>query len=143
AFTTVIPLDGSGWHDPVFAEDRVYPEGQTPPLRAFKFVSPGLFSTMGNRLIAGRDFAWSDTYEKHKVALVSENLARELWQTPQNAIGKRLRDGPKAPWREVVGVVSDERADGLDQKPPTTVIWPVLMAQFSDDEVSVRRGVAY
>ena len=143
AFTTVIPLDGSGWHDPVFAEDRVYPEGQIPPLRAFKFVSPGLFSTMGNRLIAGRDLTWSDTYEKHKVALVSENLARELWQTPQNAIGKRLRDGPKAPWREVVGVVSDERADGLDQKPPTTVIWPVLMAQFSDDEVSVRRGVAY
>jgi len=143
AFTTVIPLDGGNWHDPVFAEDHVYAEGQIPPLRLFKFVSPGLISTMGNRLIAGRDLTWSDTYEKHKVALVSENLARELWKAPQDAIGKRIRDNAKAPWREIVGVVSDERIDGLDQKPPTVVIWPLLMDQFSDDEVSVRRGVAY
>ncbi len=143
AFTTVIPLDGSDWQDPVFAEDHVYKEGQIPALRLYKFVSPGLFSTMGNRLIAGRDFTWSDAYEKHKVVLVSENLAGELWQSPQNALGKRVRDNLKAPWREVVGVVSDERGDGLDKKAPTTVIWPLLMDQFSGDEVSVRRGVAY
>jgi predicted permease len=143
AFTTTVPLEGNNWTDPVFAEDHVYKEGQIPSLRSFKFVSPGLISTMGNRLIAGRDLTWSDTYEKHKVALVSENLARELWQTPQNAIGKRIRDSLNAPWREVVGVVSDERADGLDRKPPTTVLWPVLMDQFSRDEVSVRRSVAY
>jgi predicted permease len=143
AFTTIIPLDGTDWHDPLFAEDHVYKEGQIPPLRLYKFVSPGLFATMGNRLVAGRDLTWSDTYEKHKVVLVSENLARELWQSPQNAIGKRIRDNLKAPWREVVGVVSDERGDGLNQKAPTTVIWPLLMDQFSGDEISVRRGVAY
>jgi putative ABC transport system permease protein len=143
AFTTIIPLDGSNWHDPLFAEDHVYKDGQIPPLRSYKFVSPGLFATMGNRLVAGRDLTWSDSYEKHKVVVVSENLARELWQSPQNAIGKRVRDNLKAPWREVVGVVSDERADGLNQKAPTTVIWPLLMDQFSGDEISVRRGVAY
>ena len=143
AFTTVIPLDGSDYQDPVFAEDHVYTEGQIPPLRLYKFVSPGLIATLGNRLVTGRDLTWSDTYEKHKVVLVSENLARELWQTPQNAIGKRIRDTLEAPWREVVGVVSDERVDGLDRKAPTTVMWPVLMDQFSGDEVSIRRGVAY
>ncbi len=36
----------------------------------------------------------------------------------------------KTPWREVIGVVSDERADGLNQKAPTTVLWPVLMDNF-------------
>ena len=143
AFTTTIPMAGSDWHDPLFAEDHVYTEGQIPPLRFYKFVSPGLITTMGNRLIAGRDLTWSDTYEKHKVVLVSENLARELWKTPQDAIGKRVRDNLKAPWREVVGVVSDEREDGVNQKAPTVVIWPLLMDQFSGDEVSVRRGVAY
>jgi putative ABC transport system permease protein len=143
AITTVIPLDGSDWRDPVFAEDHVYKEGQIPPLRWYKFVSPGLHATMGNRLIAGRDLTWSDTYDKHKVVLVSENLARELWQSPENAIGKRIRDNLKAPWREVVGVVSDERLDGLNKDAPTVVIWPLLMDQFSGDEVSVRRGVAY
>ena len=143
AFTTVIPLDGGGWHDPIFAADKVYAEGQIPPLRLFKFVSPGLIETMGNRLLAGRDLTWSDTYDKHPVALVSENMARELWGDPQAAIGKRIRDNLKEPWREVVGVVNDERIDGLNQKAPTMVLWPVLMGNFSGDEVSVRRSVAF
>ena len=138
AFTTVIPLDGTGWHDPIFAQDKVYTEGQIPPLRTYKFVSPGLIETMGNRLIAGRDITWSDTYEKHPVGLVSENLARELWGDPQSALGKRIRESLKTPWREVIGVVSDERADGLNQKAPTMVLWPVLMDNFEGDEVSVR-----
>ena len=43
----------------------------------------------------------------------------------------------------MVGVVSDERIDGVNQKSPTTVYWPVLMDKFSGDEVSVRRSVAF
>src|SRR5262245_44434741 len=143
AFTTVIPLEGGGWHDPIFAQDKVYAEGQIPPIRLYKFVSPGLLETMGNRLIAGREITWSDTYEKHPVALVSENLARELWGDPPSAIGKRIRESLKAPWRDVIGVVSDERIDGLNQKAPTMVLWPVLLDNFEGDEVSVRRGVAF
>src|SRR5262245_20060563 len=46
--TTVLPMDGQGWTDPIFAEDRTYTEGQIPPLRRFKFLSPGLLETMGN-----------------------------------------------------------------------------------------------
>jgi len=143
AFTTIIPLESGGWHDPIFAQDRVYTEGQIPPLRTYKFVSPGLLETMGNRLIAGREITWADTYEKHPVALVTDNLAREMWGDPQSALGKRIRESLKAPWREVIGVVSDERVDGLNQKAPTMVLWPVLMDNFEGDEVSVRRGVAF
>src|SRR3954469_1241320 len=142
AFIAGLPMTGN-WHDPVFAEDHVYQEGQLPPLRSYKFVSPGLITTMGNRLIAGRDLTWSDTYEKHKVILLSENLARELWNDPQAAIGKRIRYNLTAPWREVIGVVSDEREDGVNQKAPTVVIWPVLMDHFSGDELFVRRSVSY
>jgi len=142
AFVAGLPMTGN-WHDPVFAEDHVYREGQLPPLRAYKFVSPGLITTMGNRLIAGRDLTWSDTYEKHPVVLLSENLARELWNDPQAAIGKRIRYNLKAPWRDVIGVVSDEREDGVNQKAPTVVIWPVLMDHFSGDELFVRRSVSY
>src|SRR5437879_12556728 len=35
-----IPMTGGGWHDPIFIEDRTYAEGQLPPLRGFKFISP-------------------------------------------------------------------------------------------------------
>src|SRR5262245_25047441 len=143
ALTTIIPMADNGWHDPVAAEDKIYPEGQIPPIREFKFVSPGLIATMGNRLVAGRDFTWTDLYDKRQVAIVSENLARELWQQPAAALGKRIRDSGTAPWREIVGVVSDERDDGVDQKAPAIVMWPMLMGSFVNEETFVRRSMAY
>ena len=77
------------------------------------------------------------------VAMVSENLARELWQSPGAALGKRIRENLKGEWREVVGVVGDERTDGVNQKAPATVYWPLMMAKFSGDETAVRRGLSY
>ena len=47
---------------------------------------------MGNRLIAGRDFIWEDAYDKRNVAMVSDNLARELWGSPAAALGKQIRE---------------------------------------------------
>jgi putative ABC transport system permease protein len=142
AFTSKVPLDLGGWHDPIYAQDHVYTESQIPPLRSFKMISPGLLKTLGNSLIAGRDFSWTDLYEKRLVALLSENLARELWHDPQAAIGKRVRDGARSPWREVVGVVSDERDDGVDHKAPTIVLFPTLMDNFGGNQPFIQRSVA-
>ena len=98
---------------------------------------------MGNRLIAGRDFTWTDFMRSGPVAMVSENLARELWSNPAAAVGKRIRESLKAPWREIVGVVSDERDDGVNQNAPKIVLWPILMDNFSGDQTSVRRTLAF
>ena len=143
ALTSIIPMTDTGWHDPIFAADKTYEPGKIPQLRTFKLVSPGLVSTLGNRMIAGRDFTWSDLYEKHPVAMVTENLARELWGDPQNALGKQIRENLKGTWREVIGVVSDERDEGMDKKAPATVLWPMLMSSFSGDEVFARRSISY
>ena len=141
--SSIIPMTGQGWHDPIFAEDRVYAESQIPPLRVYKFVTPGLLKTMGNSVVAGRDLTWTDIYEKRNVVMVTENLARELWRQPSAAIGKRIRENLKGPWREIVGVVSDERDDGVNEKAPTMVLWPILMSNFTDDETFVQRSPAY
>jgi predicted permease len=141
--TSVIPLGDQGWRDPISTDDREYPEGQIPPLRVFKFASPGLVTTMGNHVVAGRDFTWTDVYDKRPVAMVSENMARELWREPSAAIGKRIRETFKSPWREIVGVVSDERDDGVNQKAPSIVFWPILMANFINEETFARRSMAY
>ncbi len=141
--TDRVPLDGGGSHDLIFAEDHAYVAGQLPPLRTFKFISPGLLKTMGNALIVGRDFNWTDVVEKRPVAMVSENLARELWGDPARAIGKRIRENPQHQYREIVGVVGDERMDGLDQKAPTTAIWPIMMDKFWGNETFVQRSLAY
>ncbi len=146
ALTSTVTMSGDGWHDPLFAQDRTYQESQIPPLRLFKFVSPGYMKTLGGSLVAGRDFTWVDLYELRPVAMVSENLARELWGDPSAAIGKRVRPYAKGGWREVVGVLSDMRDDGLHQKAPTVAYWPLLMADFTptpENRTFVQRSVSY
>jgi putative ABC transport system permease protein len=122
-------------NNPIYAEDKPYAKGQVPPVRRFRMVAPGFFKTMGTRMIAGRDFTWTDLYERRYVAIVSENLAREMWGDARAALGKRIRVGTIDPWREVVGVVEDVYDDGMHVKPPTFAYWPTLMDGwlFSDE----------
>jgi len=143
AITTAIPMDGSGNNDPIFAQDRTYREGELPPLRRFKSITPGEFSTMGTPLVAGRDITWTDIYQKRPVAIVSENFAREYWDTPAKAIGKRIRVATTDDWREVIGVAASLYDDGVNQKPTSAVYWPILMDHFEGDATTVRREVAF
>ena len=144
ALASTVTMTGDGWHDPLFAQDRTYSESQLPPLRLFKFISPGYLRTMGASLIAGREFTWDDMYQLRPVAIVSENLARELWGQPAAAIGKHVRPYPKGIWREVVGVVSDMHDDGLHEKATTAAYWPLMTGQFSpipEERIFVTRGL--
>ena len=101
------------------------------PLRRFKSFAPGYFETMGNRLVAGRSITWSEIHERRPVIVISETLAREYWREPSRAIGKRVRAMQRgAPWREIVGVVGDERDDGLNQPPTAIVYWPMLNESY-------------
>jgi predicted lysophospholipase L1 biosynthesis ABC-type transport system permease subunit len=75
--------------------------------------------------------------------MISENMARELWGDPRKAVGRRVREGMKDSWREIVGVVEDVRTDGADQKAPTIVYWPILLRSFWGDDENLRRSVVY
>jgi predicted permease len=143
AYSTNVPMDGRDSNDVLFAQDRTYREGEIPPIRRFVNVSPGFFSTMGTPLVAGRDLTWAETYQKRPVALISENFAREYWGTPENALGKHIRVANTDDWREIIGVAKDVYFDGVSQKPPTTVYWPVLMAKFEGEPESVRGSVSF
>jgi predicted permease len=143
AFATEIPMDGHDSNDPIFAQDRTYREGELPPIRRFIFVSPGYFSTMNTQLAAGRDLTWAETYQKRPVALVSENLAREYWGSPENAIGKKIRVGTTDDWREIIGVSRDVYYDGVSKKAPSTVYWPIWRDRFEGQKESVQRGITF
>src|SRR5260370_41109552 len=92
-------MTGQGWTDVLFIEGQTYAEGQFPPLCRFKILSPGYFGALGMPLVAGREITWNDTSKKHPVAMVSENVARELWHDPAAALRKPIRDGTKADGR--------------------------------------------
>lgn len=141
AIISTLPLDG-GMNDPVYAEGQSAPPGALPPIRRYKFVSPGYFSAAGAHLLAGRDLTWTETYNQAPVALISANMARELWGEPRAAVGKRIRPTLKDDWREVIGVVADLRDDGVDQKAPGIVYWPLLRKNFESTPANVSRSVA-
>jgi predicted permease len=141
--STAVPLTGMSSNDPIFAQDHVYKEGELPPVRRFKFVAPGFFSTVGTSLLAGRDLTWDDEYGERPVAIVSENLAKENWGSARNAVGKKIRVATTDDWREVVGVVSDVHDDGVGEKAPASVYWPLLRAQFEGQKEDVQRGVSF
>jgi predicted permease len=140
---TAIPMDGNSSIDPVFAQDRTYAEGQLPPLRRFKFVSPGFLRALGTPLVAGRDVTWTDIYNRTPVALVSANMAREYWRDPVSALGKRIRNVGGEDWREIIGVVADVHDDGVNKEAPTSVYWPIMMTRFWGQETLVRRTLAF
>jgi predicted permease len=112
----------------LYAEDKTFP---SPPLVGMRKIAPGFFQTMGTPLIAGRDLTWTDLYDGRHVAVVSENLALEWWGGPTAALGKRIRENPKDPWREIVGVVVDVYDNGVHVPPPKFAYWPALMDQYA------------
>ena len=132
-----MPMEGfdAGW-DCIFAQDKIYPDDVMAPLRLYKYISPGFLETAGTRLIAGREFAWSDVYGLRPVVMISENLAREMWATPSAALGKQLREFPSMPWHEVIGVIQDVRERGVQDKAPEIVYWPPMMEYLFGDKAA-------
>jgi predicted permease len=125
AFMSRLPMGPDRMSAALTVEGRA-DDGRTPPNRHVELVSPATFQTLGTPLIAGRDFTWADLYDTREVAIVSENLAREMWGSADAALGKRVREYYVAgsPWREIVGVAADVHHDGVDLRPPSTLYWP-------------------
>jgi predicted permease len=136
SLSSSVPLDGNNSND-------VLGEGELPPIRRFKFISPGAFATLGTPLVAGRDLTWTDTYQKRPVAIISENFAKEYWHDPANALGKRIRVGSTDDWREIIGVAGDVHDDGVNQPASTTVYWPLMQDRFEGQKETLRRGTAF
>jgi predicted permease len=124
-FATNIPMDGSRPSGSIAIEGEPIAAGDTPPMRRLNWVAPGYFAALRTRIIAGRDVTWNDIETGGRVVLLSENFARELAGDPAAALGLRVRG--RSGSFEVIGVVQGIRQDGLNQEPPETVYWPVLI----------------
>ncbi len=144
-FASDMPMEGfdSGW-DCIFAQDKTYPDDVMPPLRLYKYISPGFLQVAGTRLVAGREFTWDEVYGLRPVVMISENLAREMWGSPSAAIGKQLREFPSMPWHEVIGVIQDVRQRGVQEKAPAIVYWPPMMEYlFGRKTAETERSVTF
>jgi len=115
-------------------------EGQQPPrgedpLADVRIVAPGYFETMGIRLLDGRFLDERDVEATPRTSVINETMARRyfpdrspLGQIVQNPHGRS----------EVVGVVADVRAQGLDTEPKKQVYLPLRQSPTAGMAVVAR-----
>ena len=81
--------------------------------------SADLTLNQGTRTVC-YDLTWADIETGGRVALISEEFARELGPTPQAALGKRIRTVINTDdYREVIGVVESVKEDDLYRAAPS------------------------
>jgi putative ABC transport system permease protein len=131
--TLSLPIEGSNWSSIFTVRDKPVPPRAELPISAYVPISTGYLETMGITLRAGRTFDGRDGADSARVAIINEKLANRLWPG-ENAIGKFIKQGwpetpeSRAPWREVVGVVSDIKLDGVDQETPMQTFLPLAQS---------------
>jgi putative ABC transport system permease protein len=106
-------------------------EGRPPatarqtPVADIRIVDANYFRTLSIPLRAGRFFAESDSAEAPRVMIINEEMARRHWPN-ENPVGRRvtMQDWGPPLTGEIVGVVGDVKADGLDSTTRPMIYWP-------------------
>ena len=102
----------------------------------FRLVGPGYFSLLHVPLLQGRAFDSTDVRTGRRVVIVSKALAMAVWGA-SSPIGQQIAP-PFGGEAEVVGVVGDVRAAGLDGEPVRTVYLPTSQGTFNFMTLVVR-----
>jgi putative ABC transport system permease protein len=138
-------FDGQGQFE---VDGQKYMTDRDRPRGNFESVSDNYFTTLGLKVLEGRDFTIDDSDAKQPVALVNTSFARKYYGR-ESAIGHRIRifnPGNPQRWRTIVGVVPDTLMQGpFDQQTDSTGFFlPLLGAdpapQFCTILVRPRSG---
>jgi predicted permease len=125
-----------------FIEGRPEARPGDQPQAEHYAITSDYFKTLAIPVLAGRDFASTDTEERPGVAIVNQTLARVAFPG-ESPIGKRLRVSRRGMGMEIVGVVGDTRwQDPMQPAPPvfftpSTQRWGnslAILARTSMDE---------
>jgi putative ABC transport system permease protein len=125
-----------------YVTDKDRPRGQN------ESVSDGYFTTLGLKMLEGRDFTIEDSDAKQPVAIVNASFAHKYFGN-QSAIGhqvRRFNQVKQEPWRTIVGVAPDmlmqgpfnQQSDGIGFYVPLLAGTPA--AQFCTIVVRPRSG---
>ena len=110
-----------------------FPDSNQPELtRAvnWRYVTPGYFSLLKIRYLAGRAINEADRVGAAPIAVVNETFARENYGGMQQALGRRIAVA-KEPAREIVGVVADTSGWALGEPPRAMMFVPLAQVEPS------------
>jgi len=101
-------------------------------------ISPEYLRAAGTTLLAGRDFTWHDDKNAPRVAVINRELARRIFGSVTNAMGRyyKLPDGKRI---QVVGMVEDGKySPNLTDPLPPAMFLPILQSPSTETYVVVR-----
>jgi putative ABC transport system permease protein len=134
AVGTIVPWREAGaFFDAQFTvEGYAKVNGEDDPRASFRTISPGFFSALGVPIIAGRDFNADDRNDSEKVVIVSESVARRMFNN-QDAVNRKLMwtdpvmkfIGISTGGRRIVGIAADLDDENIVPGPKMTVYHPM------------------
>ena len=140
---SMLPLDGNNYSISTRSVDGHVFESADQPSTQIRILTPGTLSTLGIRLVRGRDAAESDRLGAAPVVLVNEAAARLLWKDVDPlghavVISTRFTDDTARARGTVVGVVANIRDRSLGTASRPIVYFPHAQAPWSDMTFVVR-----
>jgi predicted permease len=140
AIGTQVPWRDAGSFGPGFqfsTDGHVPAPGEEDPRAYFRTVSPGFFAALGAPLIAGRDFNELDRPGSEPVVIVSQSLARRMFQD-QDPVNRHLQwtdvymkfIGVSPQSRRIVGVAADVDDENVAPGRTLTVYQPFGQEQL-------------
>jgi predicted permease len=117
--SSVALLAGNNWGSSVTVEG-FHAGPDTDVGTAVNYIGPNFFRTMEGRLLAGREFAATDTLDSPRVAIVNEAFAKKFG-LGRAAVGKRLAMDSMATTLDIqiVGLAADMKySEVKDEIPP-------------------------
>jgi putative ABC transport system permease protein len=106
----------------------------TPPTP----VSPGYFRTLGIPILFGRGFDDADNLGGEAVAIISLDMAKRNWASPQQAVGSQIALGSKLQNHyKIVGVAANFTGY-WSQEPVPTIYLPAAQSGYICGEVILR-----
>lgn len=103
------PIQDSGMNSDVHIKGQPPYPANTPMLAEIRLITPGYYTVMGTKVIAGRSFDESlDTPQSSAKIIVNQAFADKFFPQGGTVIGSQLDDGS-----EIIGVVTNVRQNLL------------------------------
>ena len=122
AVTSALPLQGWSYGMPFQIAGKPFKDRANREACYFKMISPAYFRSLGIQFKKGRALTENDTKGSLPVAVINETMAKRFFKD-EEPVGQRIlvqeivygkpELGPEIPW-EIVGVIADEKVNGLD-----------------------------
>jgi len=132
AGATYAPMSGDSWNTGVRIPGQPEPRAEDDHGATWTHVTPGFFSTLGNRIVMGRAVDERDTANTPMAAVVNEAFVQKFFKG-ENPIGKHFGAGEvkHAGDYEIVGVAADMRYLNYNFKDPNRAMYFLSAAQHT------------